>query len=834
MSFSNSSQVKIPLADPYLKYGKTFRVSNIYLESSILPQTVNDLKDESTSRSNYNQGFQNSYLNLKWEVIDPRDDYVYKDSLSVQNNVYISGFNVDIYENYGSLTGQNAMDNGVKIYSQSGITENFLSYQITGDSYNRNYSVEVTLTDFTGNSSKGLLTTQNHKPEFSILETGINQGFFYCKYSGLTGEGGQDISNDFQYANLYHFTGLNEGSFPGYQDKLSCATGLNGYAEVELIPKTENYIMVLPFDIYSSGDVSGVFKPQEYFTGLGFSGYVGDPSQPLMIEYIPKIDNLSGNRISGGDAYYNEFSINYNTGSDLMTSCYGVTGTGQTSGSVSGYDHPIFFDSGELFNTDYGSYNTGTQYIYDNSLSIQSGFNTGEITEYLFSTGDGFTGSGTFGSGAGEYWGEGCPKYTGYVTTGINGSFASGGIYNYGYYDSVDKTFKCASYLDIKSGSSLEVGGIYSMPKNNPNSYDIQYHSGINFQKTYEQSASYLNSVERMPAVIVNKSQLNKVHNMNKGPGWVGLKRNQAALITKIFSEDFVNQSFFDGIDITQEQSRDVEFINSSGVTEESSLVVNDIGEHWSWINSSGTEIYKYAGSGYEKTREINLSFDVKNKNGEAISSTGYIVEAPPMKINNLSGEADGPSILFEYDFEENYYGSGYDYDQLTNYNIVKMNLYTGQNEFFQISDSNLYKEFTLEEDSISIQSTISYLDSYSGVSPSGFKLLPFDTIGSGHLADAVDVLGPIKFTTDTQSFEYSLDEMKDLNTNCIEVEYPRQQNETPIITFGLQYTGDNIAPEYLGAMIVGKPTKTSVNFVLTNAPTRYGYVLSISTNQAD
>ena len=82
MSFSNSSQVKIPLADPYLKYGKTFRVSNIYLESSILPQTVNDLKDESTSRSNYNQGFQNSYLNLKWEVIDPRDDYVYKDSLS--------------------------------------------------------------------------------------------------------------------------------------------------------------------------------------------------------------------------------------------------------------------------------------------------------------------------------------------------------------------------------------------------------------------------------------------------------------------------------------------------------------------------------------------------------------------------------------------------------------------------------------------------------------------------------------------------------------------------------------------------------------------------------
>ena len=159
------------------------------------------------------------------------------------------------------------------------------------------------------------------------------------------------------------------------------------------------------------------------------------------------------------------------------------------------------------------------------------------------------------------------------------------------------------------------------------------------------------------------------------------------------------------------------------------------------------------------------------------------------------------------------------------------MNLYTGQSEFFQISDSNLYEEFTLEEDSTTIQSTISYLDSYSGVSPSGFKLLPFDTIGSGHLTDAVDVLGPVKFTTDAQYFEYSLDEMKDLNTNCIEVKYPKQQSKTPVITFGLQYTGDNIAPEYLGAMIVGKPTKTSVNFVLTNAPTRYGYTLSISAN---
>lgn len=833
MSFLNSSQVKIPLSDPYLKYGKTFRVSNIYLTSSSLPQTVNDLNDSSTSTSHYNQSFQTSYLDIAWDVIDPRNDYIYEDSESIENNIYISGFNLNIYENYGDLTGQNAIDNGVKVFSKSGIKSNSISYRITGENANRNYSVELTLIDFTGNSSKAILTTKNPEPMFSVLGTGFDKGVFYCNYDLLTGEYGQDLSNDFQKINLYAFTGLKDGHFPPHHESLKTGIGQNGLASVELTPESENYVMIIPFDLYSSGSINGAFEPQEYFTGIGFSGYVGSTSRPLMIEYHPQIIDLEGGRISGGDAFCIDFDVNYNTGSKMMNSCYGVTGTGQTSGSVSGYDQPIFFDSGELFNTDYGEYNIGNKYIYDNSESIQSGFNTGEMVESVFFEGVDFTGSGTFGSGAGRYWAESFPKYTGYIATGADGAFYSGGIYNYGYYDSSIDGFKCASYLDIKSGLDFSVNGMYSMPRDNPNSYDIKFHSGSNFQKTYEQSASYLNSMGRMPAVVVNKSQLNKIRKINE-VGWVGLRRNKILLITELFSDYFVNQSLFDGLDVENETEREIEFINISGDLEKSNLSINDVGENWSWVNSSGSHIYKYAGSGYEKTREINVSLGIKNDKDESIYSTGLNLIAPLMKIDSITGESEGSIINFNYSFEDDFFNieaTGVEYN---NYNVVKMNLYTGIGDSFEVSEDNLYEEFTLENYSTSMQSSISYIDSLSGDAPDSFKLLPFDTIGSGELKNATDFISSTNFTSSSQNFQYNLDEMKDNGDNFIQIPFPRNHDKDPMVNFGLQYTGDSQSAEYLGAMIVGRPTKSSVSFVLTNPPRKYGYCLNISTNQAD
>ena len=840
MSFSNSSQVKIPLTNPYVKYGKTFRVSNIYLTSSNLEQTVKDLQPKSTSRSNYHQDFQTSDLDIRWEVIDPRNDYVYKNPSDIEKNVYISGFNINIYENYGNLTGQNAINNGTLVYSESGAKGNQLNYKITGEDYSRNYSVQIDLIDFTGNVSSALLTTQNQEPNFSVLSTGLTSGVFYCNYSGLTGSNGQNISNDLQSLELYNFTGSGLGIFPDISEKERCTTGANGYASIELTPGVENYVMAIPRDLYSSGHVSGFFKPQEYYTGIGFSGFIGSLVQPNPINYNPEISNLGGYRISGGDAYYYEFNADYNTGSDLLTTCYGVTGTGQTTGSVMGYDDPIFFDSGELFNTDYNYSNTGNLYIYDNSLKFQAGFNTGRMVDVPFSTGLGFTGSGTFGSGAGEYWADSFPRYTGYVSTGSNGGFASGGFYNYGYYDSSIGKFKCASYLDVKSGENLNVEAIYSMPKNNPNSYDIQYHSGPNFQKTYEQSASYLNSIDRMPAVVLNPSQLNKINSLAKGNGWVGLRRNEVGVTTGLFSEDFSNQSFFDGINIQEEVSRDIEITNLTGGIEHSRLEINDVGLNWCWTNSSGTHIYKYAGSGYEKVRQADIALDIKRKNqnaDEVIFNTGFTAESPLMEINNLTGISGGLAISFEYDFKNQYYGSGIDESTYTNYNIIQADLYTGDSYGFTASTGNLYESFGVENIE-ALQSALNFqYTEASGIPPSFFKILPYDTIGPGVMADANKIIAeskgqdpetPIKLVNDDQITVVNLDGMRAVNQNFIEVKFPFGHSVDPIVTFGIEYNGASPPASYLGAMVVGKPTKERVSFLLTDVPPSNGYSLYV------
>ena len=182
MSFSNSRTVKVPLSDPIPKYGKTFRVSNIYLNSSSQKQRVNDLSPSSSQTSYYSQDFENKYLSVGWSVIDPRSDYEYKVSADIESNKYISGFNVDIYKNYGELTGQNAIDNGEKVFSATGIKNNSIEYEINDNDFHRNYSVEVTLVDFTGNKSVGLLTTQNPYAEFTVPVSGVESGIFRCNF----------------------------------------------------------------------------------------------------------------------------------------------------------------------------------------------------------------------------------------------------------------------------------------------------------------------------------------------------------------------------------------------------------------------------------------------------------------------------------------------------------------------------------------------------------------------------------------------------------------------------------------------------------------------------
>ncbi len=828
MSFSNSSQVVVPLSDPYKKYGKTFRVSNLYLTSSGKPQVLSKLKDSSDQRSHFVQEFQNDYLNISWEIIDPKNDIIYSDQSRIEQNPYISGFNVDIYENFGEATGDIGIDYGTKILSETGISGNSFSYQITGEKNIRNYSIELTLVDFTGNRNSALLTTINPEPTFSILSTGFEDGFFTCNYSGTTGENGGDTSNGLTGLGLYNFTGLFNSRFPGVEESERSLISRDGFAQIELTPGVENYVMAVPFDSYNSGTHGGFTKN----------------SQPMLINYNPELNQISGYRISGGDAFRYVFETNYNTGSDLMSTCYGVTGDGKTSEPVFGYQGSIFLDSGVLFDQEYEGYNTGESYILDNSLSIQDGFNTGQSYLRTVSTGIGESGYERYGEGAGEYWGEYCPKYISYSITGENQTSLEK-VYNYGYFDSYDKKFKCLSKLSLGGGIGDGFNyGIYSMPVDQPNSYDIQYHSGEMFNQSYELASSYLSSMDRMPAVILNNSQLNKIKNMGYGNGFIGLRRNKVGLITATFSEKFSNESFLNDLDLQSESSRDIEFTNTTGGVEYSRLVVNDVGENWCWVNGDGSHIYKYAGSGYEKSRNTFFSTNIKRYDGDIIFESGLNVSAPLVEINNVTGISGQLEIIFEYSFKDDFfYQNPYTIDEVENYNIKSINLHTGSMYNFDISEDNLHKTYpgtvSLRNESTieTIQSGVDFRFENHSEPPTFFKFMPFDAIGSGIETNVNKIIAenqgipedtPINLIKDDQITIVNLNGMRAAGQNYMTVNFEFQHSEDPVITFGISYEGDQSMMSYLGAMIVGHPNRKSASFVFTEVPPHDGFYLYV------
>ena len=888
MSFTDSSPVTVPLPDPVFQYGNGFRVANIYLTSSSEPQTYYHLASSYTNPSIYQQNFQTKYLNLSWSVVSPINGYTYTTGPEIEKNPFISGFNIDIYKNSGNLIGLDTRIGRTKVLSSSGIKGNTFLYEISGDNGHRNYSAEITLIDFTGNKSSGLLTSRNLSPGFELLETGINKGIFTSTYSGLTGPNGRDESNGFEGVNLYNVTGLTTGG-TGYflqgdafnNSYSRRSLGNSNSATIELSPGVDNYVMAAGRDQYTTGSVQGFFN--------GASGLSGFRNIPWLIDYPIEISPITGYRVLEGDALYYSFSVNYNTGSSLIETCYGVTGTGVITGAVSGYTGEIFLDSGILFDTSYNGYNTGEQYVYDNSLSLQSGLYTGTLIEVEV-TGIGFTGTGTVGSGAGEYWAYGCPKYSGAV------SGMSGGLYNYGYYDPISKAFGCATEREI-SGGYLSMEGVYSMPKNDPNSYDIRYRPGDNYSQGYEQAAAFLNAQGEMPAVIINPTQFQKLKSLNGGRGWVGLKRNKVSILTGLFSEDFKNQTFFNESVFETGESKDISTINSSYNTENTRLEVTDIGTDWCWVNS-GSHIYKYAGSGYNKVRNAGISIDVKKKlnrsnpyyisGNDGVNGNGYyyplfldtdaagipntthqisgtvfhmpntgvslgVASAPNderyikyenpsltgIKMNSLAVAPEiksltvtkgDLSLTFNYTFENNYYSSEAGGIQADNYNASPVNLYTGTSSSFIPGADNLYSSST----GLSPQTGEVYIDwvSFQGsvgvVNPTYFKIVPFDSISPGVETGNGTA---ITLSTARQSVVQSLDPQFAAVSNIVNVTFPFISLAiTPTVTQTVAYTG-TLGNSYNGAMLTSAPTASGATFVLINAPPATGYALYVEVN---
>lgn len=854
MSFSDSQPVKIALSNPVDKFGKTYQISNIFLADSSYEQEINNVPEAYTLLSNFHQNLDGRQINLKWEIIDPRDGHTIKTTEEVSKNPYISGLDITVYQNSGELRGKDVINNRTKVF-ETEVKDVKFNYSIPEDTDIRNYSVDVKLTDIFQNQNNGLFTTRNLEPDFDIYSTSFNSGFYEIGYSGRIDTNNNDISNGLEYIKVYNFTGLNSGTsgiFSQDQDFLNTSvnyvTGEYGSARIELSPGDNNYVMVLGVDGFGTGHHKGIYAYGQYVTEEGFSGISGNAEEPRLLRYDPEVTNLQDERISGGDALYFSFDGNYNTGSSLLKTCYGISGTGTSSQAVRGYNDPIFLASGIFYGEDdgYGAPNTGQELLYDNSLYWQRGFYTGEFYEDATVSGVDFTGSGTFGSGAGFLWIPDCPKYSGYEL--VTGDSFEGGIFHYGYYDSNYQLFGCASRQEALSGT-YEISGIYSMPANEPNSYEIEYHTGPRFNKTYEQAASYLNAIGKMPAVILNQSQLSKIQSMNAGKGWVGLRRKKVGVLQNVFSEEFINQAFFNGTDFTEEESRPVQTVNSLNQLETSMVVINDVGDHWAWVNSSGTHIYKYAGSGYEKIREANLSIDItRNRDDQVLFSTGYTGNVKPVEFDQISFELSDGIIDFEYDFIDIYYDAEEESERYqNNYNIVGLDLFTGYEPNFVANQNSFMDRYDIKYDDL-IQPTGIILDTQrmqTGISvdfsqtltkpPSYYKMLPYDTVGSGVLADANEKAGGIEIKpaiTDQVSI-LSLDSAKQSNSNCVNLEFQYNHLTPPIVTFGLSYTGTKDAMSYLGAMIKGTPTVSNVEFILTEVPPDTGYCLYVHSSNS-
>ena len=918
MSFSDSSPIKIPLSDPLIRYGKTFQVSDIYLNSSDDPRTSYHLPASSSSTAVYQQNFQSEYLSIKWNVIDPSNDYVLTTKEEVIDSPYISGFNVAIYENSGDLTGLNVLISRNKIFERSGIKDNGFDYIITGSRDKRNYSADVTVVDFTGNQSKGILTSKNSEPNFSITGTGMSAGVFSVYYSGRMSSKNVNLSNGFQGLGIYLFSGLNSGKsglFSQEEDfikqarRVGYGSAFNGEISIELEPGLDNYIMAVGGDQYNTGSISGLYAPRTYLSQSGFTGMSGNIHRPALIPYPIEINTITGHRVNVGDAIYYSFAPTYPTGSSLIKTCYGVRSTGQTTGAVSGYNKEIYFDSGEAYDPTYGAYNTGSQIVYDNSLPLQRGFYTGTMIERVESTGGGFTGYQKVGSGAGAYWEENSPKYT---------SNASG-KYQYGYYDGSIERFGSASEYEV-SNSLVEIEGIYSMPANDPNSYEINFRDGANFTKSYEQASSYLNAIGEMPAVILNNSQLSKIKSMGQKRGWVGMRRGTVCLLSGLFSENYINQTFFEQTNFTDAVASGINVSSPTGGTEHSELYARDVGDKWCWVNGSGTAIYKYAGSGYNKIRTSRLSIDAKR----ILDNTGYYLTADqvgddaylltqaggminlqddlhiglqhegyyypvyitsdeagfPCNIYVINGRKfytprsqplsiaeslPGPNIYKEYlepfitgitmsgdapapevsgcTIETGNVGFNFDltinrqyYNETiadpadpnyNNFNLTKVDLYTGVASGITPSSGNLSSTFTDTTLTETESGRFNFQGSLSGENPEFFKFILYDKISSG---EAFEVSGHLTPTLNSQSITQSLDGLVSPPANAIDVTFPYLHSSPPIVSYTLGYTGVGGSIGYMGAMIVGEPTESGVTFALTAAPSSPGYVLYIET----
>ena len=568
---------------------------------------------------------------------------------------------------------------------------------------------------------------------------------------------------DIQYSGSENLEYLKVSNYSGLLESSfhECYTGSNNTVSVPLIPNLPNYLKIEPYDGF------GYSKP------ISMSGYSLEEEKSFPFKL--KIKSVKLNKKDGGRSIEFDMKANFES-NPYVSAKYKVSTSGSMPDAEVGYDGEIYLDNGEFNNTELNIKNTGFNYTIDNQFTWQNNI----------------------------------------LASSLNNSDSNP---SYAYWDNNSQEMLSLSLYDVRSGE-MPVRGIFSMPINQPNSYDIKFRNGINFRGEYEKASSYLKSIGEMPAVILNESQANKLKSYSGAVGWVGLRKGNVGLLDQVFSENSINQNIFKSVDFESQTTRIFSYQNKKDEYEEINYVSNDIGENWGWVNSSGSHIYKYIQED-QYNPETYFKFNIEAES--TISNDATSIERKlfvmPADLSRMSGSISGDTISIDYTMKD---GDS----------VESIELYTGQTSDFIVSEESLAQQYTYEEDS-SIDYTIDIKNP-----PKYIKAEFQDFLGNTETIDInkiyyesqgeneVDELRFIALSG--QDLSISLDDLVGGETRRVEARFPVNHESEAKMEFLIGYSGQTEEPEFLNAMMVGPPTVSGADFILDKVPPEDGYFMDI------
>ena len=787
-SASVSSPVAIPLSDPKIKFNDVFKIDKPYAANGMGTSVAVQHEDDEPQNRFFVQNYDGMQADLRWGVYSPRKKDTTSSQVAIINNPYIK--EIVVTKNRCSL---NEVDNPNKIIGSpvetfSGINGGEFSIQLERN-IDRYLNFSISIEDVFGNKDTGNLILRNDPAEAKINNIHTSGGFVYVDYTG---------SEDLLGMNLYGFTGSNiYGKLADTQDfkdshKVLTINESNS-GKIPLYPKKRFHILACPFD--SAGESSA--------TQLREGIAVESPSGFF---FTPSFSGININKTYGGDKY--EIQYNYDwVDNPFVQIKYKLVPTGELKNAVSGYNGAIAYDCGFIKDSIASDSLDSTKFVFDNKMTWQNETKTGTTIEV-----DGEV----FGSGAGSKWSEESPKYSG-----------SNGIYRYAYIDSDSCKITCATASEVKSGL-CPVQGTFSLPINEPNSDEISFRNGENFSQQYERAATYLKEVNEMPAVILNKAQLNKIKEFPGVKGWIGLRREDVGCLESLFSTNIQNNIFFNEVDFGSPEGT-TGYLDKDG--ERRYFLKNNIGDSWAWVNSSGDHVYKYAGnSGYHDMNTlVNAQAEYVGENGITLSEDTQRLDFPRPSLTNLRKSSDGSTSL---SLGYNLKGSSYT-GNIVHPEINKINFHTGTDSLYTPDESNLFNSFIAKEPHEIEAIQIGVSIDLSGANLDNIKIVPWDNLGSGVVADLNQEFGTFNLYSKSQIIEHSLDGNYTSGGTDVSVYFPIR-TKSPRVTFGISTKNTTDAPVFMNTMLVGEPEETHANFILSQPPPNTGYCLTLNILAGD